>query len=97
MTPPPTGDGGGLANAIFGSLVMVVLATFVGTPIGMLAGVYLAEYGQKSVARRARVRFINDILLSAPSIVIGLFVYTAGRAQIKGASPAVAGVAGAGA
>ncbi|MFG6466365.1 phosphate ABC transporter permease PstA [Roseateles sp. BYS87W] len=74
MTPPPQGEGGGLANALFGSLVMVGLATLVGTPVGILAGVYLAEYGQKTWLGSA-VRFINDILLSAPSIVVGLFVY----------------------
>lgn len=74
MTPPPQGEGGGLANALFGSFVMVGLATCVGTPIGILAGVYLAEYGQKTWLGSA-VRFINDILLSAPSIVVGLFVY----------------------
>ena len=73
-TPPPNIDGGGLANAIVGSLMMVVVATLVGTPIGILAGVYLAEYGQKSWLASI-TRFINDILLSAPSIVIGLFVY----------------------
>jgi len=74
MTPPPQGEGGGLANAIFGSFVMVGLATLVGTPVGIMAGVYLAEYGQKTWLGSA-VRFINDILLSAPSIVVGLFVY----------------------
>lgn len=73
-TPPPNTDGGGLANAIVGSLLLVVIATVVGTPIGILAGVYLAEYGQKSWLASI-TRFINDILLSAPSIVIGLFVY----------------------
>ncbi|WP_133648064.1 phosphate ABC transporter permease PstA [Paraburkholderia flava] len=73
-TPPPNTDGGGLANAIVGSLILVVLATFVGTPIGVLAGVYLAEYGQKRWLASV-TRFINDILLSAPSIVVGLFVY----------------------
>ncbi|OAJ62082.1 phosphate ABC transporter permease PstA [Paraburkholderia ginsengiterrae] len=73
-TPPPNTDGGGLANAIVGSLMLVVLATFVGTPIGILAGVYLAEYGQKRWLA-SLTRFINDILLSAPSIVVGLFVY----------------------
>lgn len=73
-TPPPNTDGGGLANAIVGSLLLVVIATFVGTPIGILAGVYLAEYGQKSWLASV-TRFINDILLSAPSIVVGLFVY----------------------
>jgi len=73
MTPPPQDEGGGLANAIYGSLIMVTLATCVGTPIGILAGIYLAEYGQKAWLGRI-TQFINDILLSAPSIVIGLFV-----------------------
>jgi phosphate transport system permease protein len=73
MTPPPGGQGG-LANAIAGSLLMVTLATLIGTPIGILTGVYLAEYGTKTWLGEA-TRFINDILLSAPSIVIGLFVY----------------------
>jgi phosphate transport system permease protein len=73
-TPPPNTDGGGLQNAIVGSLMLIVLATFVGTPIGILAGVYLAEYGQKGWLASV-TRFINDILLSAPSIVVGLFVY----------------------
>ncbi|MDR5779917.1 phosphate ABC transporter permease PstA [Caballeronia sp. LZ065] len=68
-TPPPNTDGGGL-----GSLLLVVIATFVGTPLGILAGVYLAEYGQKRWLASV-TRFINDILLSAPSIVVGLFVY----------------------
>lgn len=73
MTPPPQADGG-LANAIVGSLLMVGLATLVGTPIGVLAGIYLAEYGQRTWLGAA-TSFINDILLSAPSIVIGLFIY----------------------
>jgi phosphate transport system permease protein len=73
-TPPPDTDGGGLANAIVGSLILVAIATVVGTPIGVLAGVYLAEYGQKGWLA-STTRFINDILLSAPSIVVGLFVY----------------------
>lgn len=73
MTPPPGGEGG-LANAIAGSFVMVGLATLIGTPIGILAGVFLAEYGSGSWLAHA-TRFVNDILLSAPSIVIGLFVY----------------------
>jgi phosphate transport system permease protein len=73
MTPPP-GSAGGLLNAIVGSLAMTVLGVFIGTPIGMLAGTYMAEYGRHSKLT-AVVRFINDILLSAPSIVIGLFVY----------------------
>ena len=82
MTPPPQAEGGGLANALFGSFVMVGLATLVGTPIGILAGVYLAEYGQKTWLG-AVVRFINDILLSAPSIVVGLFVYAVVVAKMK--------------
>ncbi len=90
MTPPPQADTGGLANAIFGSLMMVSLATALGTPVGVLAGVYLAEYGQKAWLGSA-VRFINDILLSAPSIVIGLFIYAVVVAPMKGFS-AVAGI-----
>ena len=81
MTPPPN-DAGGLANAIFGSLVLVAMATLVGTPIGVLAGVYLAEYGRQGVLA-STTRFVNDILLSAPSIVIGLFVYTMVVAQFR--------------
>ncbi|MBL8288927.1 MAG: phosphate ABC transporter permease PstA [Rubrivivax sp.] len=73
-TPPPQAATGGLANAIVGSLVMVALATGLGTPIGVMAGIYLAEYGKRSVLG-AVTGFVNDILLSAPSIVIGLFVY----------------------
>ena len=74
MTPPPQAETGGLANAIFGSLTMVGLATLIGTPIGVFAGIYLAEYGQRTKLGAA-TRFINDILLAAPSIVIGLFIY----------------------
>jgi phosphate transport system permease protein len=85
MTPPPQADTGGLANAIFGSLMMVGLATAIGTPVGVMAGVYLAEYGQKTWLG-ALTRFINDILLSAPSIVIGLFIYAAVVARVKGFS-----------
>jgi phosphate transport system permease protein len=73
MTPPPGADGG-LLNPILGSLMMTVLAVVIGTPLGMLAGTYLAEYGRHDRLATV-VRFINDILLSAPSIVIGLFVY----------------------
>lgn len=73
MTPPPN-DAGGLANAIYGSFLMVLLATFVGTPIGVMAGIYLAEFDTKGWLAQV-TRFVNDILLSAPSIVIGLFVY----------------------
>ena len=85
MTPPPQAETGGLLNAIFGSLMMVGLATLIGTPIGVMAGVYLAEYGQKTWLGTA-TRFINDILLSAPSIVIGLFIYTVVVAPMKGFS-----------
>jgi phosphate transport system permease protein len=75
MTPPPMDEGGGLLNAIVGSLLMVGLATLIGTPMGILSGIYLGEYGRKS-RLASLVRFMNDILLSAPSIVIGLFVNT---------------------
>ncbi|MBW8785269.1 MAG: phosphate ABC transporter permease PstA [Novosphingobium sp.] len=73
MTPPP-GAEGGLANAFVGSLLIVTLGTLIGTPIGILAGTYLAEFGKRSKVAET-IRFVNDILLSAPSIVIGLFVY----------------------
>ena len=82
MTPPPQAETGGLANAIFGSVTMVALATLLGTPIGILAGVYLAEYGQKTWLGSV-TRFINDILLAAPSIVIGLFIYSVVVARMK--------------
>ena len=85
MTPPPQAETGGLANAIVGSLMMVGLATALGTPIGVMAGIYLAEYGQKGWLG-ATTRFINDILLSAPSIVIGLFIYAVVVAPMKGFS-----------
>ena len=88
MTPPPMSEGG-LSNAIFGSLVMVALATAIGTPIGVMAGVYLAEYGQRTWLGRT-TQFINDILLSAPSIVIGLFIYSVIVAPFRGFS-AIAG------
>jgi len=81
MTPPPGSDGG-LANAIGGSLVMVGLGTLLGTPVGVLAGTYLAEYGKNRWFARA-TRFLNDVLLSAPSIVIGLFVYSVYVAQTR--------------
>jgi phosphate transport system permease protein len=80
MTPPP-GSAGGLLNAIFGSLVLTIGGTLIGTPIGMMAGTYLAEYG-KTNSLAQTIRFINDILLSAPSIVIGLFVYVIVVAQM---------------
>ena len=73
MTPPP-GSGGGLLNALYGSAVMTLLGILIGSPIGVLAGTYLAEYGHDSKLSAA-VRFINDVLLSAPSIIIGLFIY----------------------
>ncbi len=81
MTPPP-GSEGGLANAIFGSLVMVGVATLVATPIGILAGIYLAEFGTRGWVGPT-TRFINDILLSAPSIILGLFIYAIYVAQVK--------------
>ena len=74
MTPPPGSDGG-LANALFGSLAMSVAAILIGTPIGIAAGTYLAEFAKKKAIGEV-IRFVNDILLSAPSIVLGLFVYT---------------------
>jgi len=81
MTPPPGSDGG-LANAIAGSLMMTLIATLIGTPIGILAGTYLAEYGQRGWIAPI-TRFINDVLLSAPSIVIGLFVYEVYVVHVK--------------
>ncbi|HVZ43105.1 MAG TPA: phosphate ABC transporter permease PstA [Ramlibacter sp.] len=80
-TPPPN-EAGGLANALWGSLLMVSMATFIGTPIGVMAGIYLAEYDVKGWLGRT-TRFVNDILLSAPSIVIGLFVYAIAVARFK--------------
>lgn len=80
MTPPP-GDAGGMLNAFFGSAVMSLIGIVIGAPIGVLAGTYLAEYSQKSWLGES-VRFVNDILLSAPSIVLGLFVYTIVVAQM---------------
>lgn len=74
MTPPPNTEGGGLANAMMGSLLLILVATCVGTPLGILSGIYLAEYGRKNWLAGV-IRFINDVLLSAPSIIIGLFVY----------------------
>jgi phosphate transport system permease protein len=80
MTPPP-GSAGGLLNPIVGSLILTVLAVLLGTPLGMMAGTYMAEYGRYSKLTMV-VRFINDILLSAPSIVVGLFVYEIMVAQM---------------
>lgn len=81
-TPPPNTAGGGLANALAGSGLLILWSTAIGTPLGIMAGIYLAEYGRKSWLAEA-IRFINDILLSAPSIVIGLFVYTMVVAQMQ--------------
>ncbi len=89
MTPPPN-EVGGIANAIYGSFVMVMMATFVGTPIGIMAGIYLAEYNPTGWLSSV-IRFVNDILLSAPSIVIGLFVYAVVVSQFRSFS----GLAGA--
>lgn len=81
MTPPPN-EAGGIANALYGSFLMVMLATLVATPIGIMAGVYLVEYDPKGWLGRT-TRFVNDILLSAPSIVIGLFIYAVVVARFK--------------
>lgn len=81
-TPAPGSEGGGLANAIVGSLLLVGFATLVSTPIGILAGIYLAEYGDTSKTAEV-TRFMTDIMLSAPSIVLGLFVYAILVAQVK--------------
>ena len=81
MTPSP-GSAGGLLNAIFGSVMMVSMGTLIATPIGILAGIYLAEFGRRGWVAPT-TRFVNDILLSAPSIIIGLFVYTVYVAQVK--------------
>ena len=81
-TPAPGSDGGGLRNAIFGSLMMVGMSTAISTPIGILAGIYLAEYGEENKVA-AVTRFVTDIMLSAPSIVIGLFVYALYVANVK--------------
>jgi len=80
MTPPPGADGG-LANAIAGSAMLIFVATVLGTPVGILAGTFLAEFGKKSWLAAA-TRFLNDVLLSAPSIVIGLFVYSVYVARV---------------
>lgn len=89
MTPPPGKEGGGLANAIVGSLFMTITGTLIGAPIGILAGTYLAEYGRYSKIAPV-IRFINDILLSAPSIIVGLFIYGALVVPFRGFS-AIAG------
>jgi phosphate transport system permease protein len=82
LNTPPPGSDGGLLNAIAGSLMMAAMGTLIGTPVGILAGTYLAEFGRRGWLAPA-TRFINDILLSAPSIVIGLFVYSVYVAQVK--------------
>jgi phosphate transport system permease protein len=82
QTTPPPGSAGGLLNAIFGSVVMVGIGTLIATPVGILAGVYLAEFG-KSGWIAPTTRFVSDILLSAPSIIVGLFVYTVYVAHVK--------------
>ena len=81
-TPAPGSDGGGLANAIVGSLMLISCCTLISTPIGVLAGLYLSEYGDRSKVA-AVTRFVTDIMLSAPSIVIGLFVYAFVVAQVR--------------
>ena len=81
-TPAPGSDGGGLRNAIFGSLMMVLLSTAISTPIGILAGIYLAEYGEGNWFAQV-TRFVTDIMLSAPSIVIGMFVYALYVAKVN--------------
>ncbi len=91
MTPPPN-EVGGLANAIYGSFLMVLIATFVGAPIGIMAGIYLAEYDSKGWLA-SLTRFVNDILLSAPSIVIGLFVYAVVVARFKSFSGCAGAIA----
>lgn len=81
-TPGPGSEGGGLANAIVGSLLLVIFCTLISTPVGILAGIYLSEYGDRSLIAKI-TRFVTDIMLSAPSIVIGLFVYTIVVAQVR--------------
>ncbi|HAB47656.1 MAG: phosphate ABC transporter permease PstA [Betaproteobacteria bacterium] len=81
-TPAPGSEGGGLANAIVGSLLIVGFSTIISTPIGILAGIYLAEYGDESTTA-AVTRFVTDIMLSAPSIILGLFIYAILVAQVK--------------
>ena len=92
MTPPPGAEGGGMLNAFFGSALMSMLGILLGAPIGVLAGTYLAEYSSKSWLGET-VRFVNDILLSAPSIVLGLFVYTMVVAQMGHFSALAGGIA----
>lgn len=91
MTPPP-GDSGGLLNAFFGSAVLSLLGVLIGAPVGVLAGTFLAEYSRQGWLGET-VRFVNDILLSAPSIVLGLFVYTLVVAQMGHFSALAGGIA----
>ena len=86
MTPPPGSESGGLANAIFGSLIVVSMAVLIGTPVGLFAGIYLAEFGKTNWLGKT-TRFVNDLLLSAPSIIIGLFVYEVYVALAWASSP----------
>ncbi|MFN5142278.1 MAG: phosphate ABC transporter permease PstA [Burkholderiales bacterium] len=81
-TPAPGSEGGGLANAIVGSLMIVGFSTLISTPVGIFAGIYLAEYGDESKTE-AVTRFVTDIMLSAPSIILGLFIYAILVAQVK--------------
>lgn len=92
LPAPPGTDGGGMANAILGTLLMTVLATAIGVPSGILAGTYLSEYGRKSSVASV-VRFLSDILVSAPSIVIGIFVYAMLVKPLKGFSALAGSVA----
>ncbi len=92
LPTPPGMTGGGLANAIVGTLMLTILATVIGVPVGVLAGTYLAEYGQKNIFA-STVRFISDVLMSAPSIVVGVFVYAILVAPLKGFSGLAGGVA----
>ncbi|MBN8716579.1 MAG: phosphate ABC transporter permease PstA [Stenotrophomonas sp.] len=92
MTPPPGEEGGGLLNAFFGSAVISLMGIAIGAPIGVLAGTYLAEYASRHWLGET-VRFVNDILLSAPSIVLGLFVYTLVVAQMGHFSALAGGIA----
>src|SRR5437764_4473961 len=88
-TPPPGSNEGGLLNAIVGSVIMTVIGVGIGAPLGLFAGTYLAEYGRNDKLTSV-IRFINDILLSAPSLIIGLFIYGAVVVPVRGFS-AIAG------